>query len=159
LDPVVNRRRTKIVDKGFQFGIALRLLLVLTAMLVAGIALAFAPSFYILATTDDLKSLEPASIEFLMLHKRLWPAMLFPFAAIFFYSLYFSHRIAGPMHRFNSVLRALLEGRKPEVLKLREGDCFQETAELLGRLADKIGTSDEGSRQHHSDTPPHEGPE
>jgi len=44
---------------GFQVGLAVRLLLVLTVLFAAGIALAFAPSAYILATTNDLKSLEP----------------------------------------------------------------------------------------------------
>lgn len=158
MDPVTNRRRTKIVDRRLQFGIALRLLLVLSAMLAAGIVLAFAPSFYVLATTDDLKSLEPASIEFLLLHKRLWPAMLFSFAGIFFYTLRFSHRIAGPMHRINSVLEALLEDRKPQTLKLREGDYLQETAALLERLAEKFDASGKSAGQRNGGAPPPAGP-
>lgn len=154
----MDRRRTRIVDRRFQLGIALRLLLVLTAMLAAGIFLAFAPSFYVLATTDDLKSLESASVEFLMLHKRLWPAMLLSFAGIFIYSLYFSHRIAGPLHRFNSILRTLLEDRDPDILKIRDGDYLRETAELLERLANKIRASRQNLPEPPGDTPPHCGP-
>lgn len=154
-----NRRRTKVVDGKFQFGIALRLILVLTGMLAAGIVFAFAPSFYVLATTDDLKSLEPASVEFLLLHRRLWPAVLLSFVGIFVYSLYFSHRIAGPLYRFNSVLRALLEDREPEVLKIREGDYFGETAALLERLAKKIGASRNGAPTRSGDADPPSGRE
>jgi hypothetical protein len=158
LDSAANRRCTKIVDRKFQFGIALRHMLVLAAVLLAGIVLSFAPSFYVLATTDDLKSLESASIEFLVLHERLWPGMLLSLAGIFGYSLYFSHRIVGPVFRINSILRALLEDRTPDVLKIREGDYLQETAALLERLAAKIVAPREENRQRSGDAPPPEGP-
>jgi hypothetical protein len=129
------------VDRKFQFGLAVRLLLVLTALFAAGIALAFAPSIYVLATTNDLKSLEPAATEFLVLHKRLWPAAFLSFAGIFVYVIFFSHRIAGPVYRINAILRALLDDRDPPVVKFRDGDCFQPTARLLGELSEKIRAS------------------
>ena len=84
---VENRRRTRIVDRQFQLGLAVRLLLVLTILFALGLLLAFAPSYYVLATTSDLKSLEPAASEFLVLHKRLWPMVLLSLAGIFFLSL------------------------------------------------------------------------
>ena len=158
MDSAANRRCTKIVDRKFQFGIALRHMAVLAAVLLAGIVLSFAPSFYVLATTNDLKSLESASIEFLVLHERLWPGMLLSLAGIFVYSLYFSHRIAGPVFRINSILRALLEDRAPDVLKIRQGDFLQETAALLEQLAGKICASGEVARRLRGDAPPPEGP-
>jgi hypothetical protein len=133
-----HRRRKRIVDPGLQVGLAVRLLLVLTALLAAGIALAFAPSAYILATTNDLKSLEPAAAEFLVLHMRLWPAALLSFAGIFVYAILFSHRIAGPVYRINAVLRALIDDRDPPVVKFRDGDHFHPTATLLGELSEKM---------------------
>ncbi len=135
---VENRRRTRIVDRQFQMGLAARLLLVLTALFAAGIALAFLPSIYVLATTNDLKSLEPAAAEFLVLHKRLWPAALLSLAGIFFYVISFSHRIAGPVYRINAILRALNEGREPPVVKFRDSDYFQPTADLLEELSEKM---------------------
>ena len=135
---VEDRRRTRIVDRQFQLGLAVRLLLVLTALFAAGIALAFLPSIYVLATTNDLKSLEPAAAEFLVLHKRLWPAALLSLAGIFFYAIFFSHRIAGPLYRINAILRALLEDREPPVVKFRDDDYFQPTAALLKELSVKM---------------------
>lgn len=134
-------RRQRIVDRGFQFGLAIRLVLVLTVLSAAGVALAFAPSVYVLATTNDLKSLEPAASEFLVLHKRLWPAAFLSFAGIFLYAIFFSHRIAGPVYRINAVLRALLEDRDPPATRFRDYDCFQPTAALLGELAEKMRAS------------------
>ena len=136
-----NRRRKRIVDQGFQVGMAVRLLLVLTALFAAGIALAFAPSAYVLATTNDLKSLEPAAAEFLVLHKRLWPAALLSFAGIFVYVILFSHRVAGPVYRINAVLRALIDDQDPPVVKFRTGDYFQPTAALLKELSEKMRAS------------------
>ncbi|HAM33678.1 MAG TPA: hypothetical protein DDX05_04280 [Deltaproteobacteria bacterium] len=142
---VEDRRRKRMVDRRFQLGLAVRLLLVLTALLAAGIALAFAPSIYVLATTNDLKSLEPAASEFLVLHKRLWPAALLIFAGVFLYVIRLSHRIAGPMYRIDAVLRALLEDRDPPVTKFRDDDYFQPTAALLGELSEKMRASRKGT--------------
>ena len=138
---VEDRRRTRIVDRQFQLGLAVRLLLVLTTLFAAGIALAFLPSIYVLATTNDLKSLEPAAAEFLVLHERLWPAALLSLAGIFFYIIFFSHRVAGPVYRIDAILRALLEDREPPVVKFRDDDYFQPTAALLKELSEKMRAS------------------
>ena len=139
-----DRRRKRIVDRRFQLGLAVRLLLVLTVLLAAGIALAFAPSIYVLATTNDLKSLEPAASEFLVLHQRLWPAAFLTFAGIFLYVIFFSSRIAGPVYRINAILRALIDDRDPPVVKFRDGDYFQPTAQLLEELSRKLAGRREG---------------
>ena len=138
---VEDRRRSRIVDRQFQVGLALRLLLVLTTLFVAGIAIAFLPSIYVLATTNDLKSLEPAAAEFLVLHKRLLPAALLSLAGIFLYAIFFSHRIAGPLYRINEILRALIEDRDHPVVKFRDDDYFQPTAVLLKELSEKMRAS------------------
>jgi len=138
LGAVENRRRTRIVDRQFQLGLAARLLLVLTILFAAGLLLAFAPSYYVLATTNDLKSLEPAAAEFLVLHRRLLPSALLSLAGIFFYSIFFSHRIAGPLYRINAILRALIEDREPPVVKFRDDDYFQSTGDLLEELSEKM---------------------
>jgi len=141
LGAVEDRRRTRIVDRQFQLGLAVRLLLVLTTLFAAGIALAFLPSIYVLATTNDLKSLEPAAAEFLVLHERLWPAALLSLAGIFFYIIFFSHRVAGPVYRIDAILRALIEDRDPPIVKFRDDDYFQPTAALLKELSEKMRAS------------------
>ena len=142
---VENRRRTRIVDRQFQLGLAVRLLLVLTILFAVGLLLAFAPSYYVLATTNDLKSLEPAAAEFLVLHQRLWPAGLLSLAGIFFYVIIFSHRVAGPVYRINAILRALIDDRDPPVVTFRDDDYFQPTAGLLKELSEKMRGSRQGA--------------
>jgi len=140
-----DRRRTRLVDRQFQLGLAVRLLLVLTILFAVGLLLAFAPSYYVLATKNDLKSLEPAAAEFLVLHKRLLPAALLSLAGIFLYAIFFSHRIAGPVYRINAILRALIEDRDPPVVKFRDDDYFQPTAALLKELSEKLRSSRHGA--------------
>ena len=130
MDAVAKRRRMRILDRQFQLGLAVRLSLVLTILFAGGLLLAFAPSYYVLATTTDLKSLEPAAAEFLVLNKRLLPAALLSLAGIFLYAILLSNRIAGPLYRINAILRALIEDRDPPVVKFRDEDYFQSTAEI-----------------------------
>lgn len=151
---VEDRRRTRIVDRQFQLGLAVRLLLVLTSLFAAGIAVAFLPSIYVLATTNDLASLEPAAAEFLVLHKRLWPAALLSLTGIFLYVIFFSHRIAGPLYRINAILRALIEDRDPPVVKFRDDDYFQPTAALLKELSEKMRASRRTTAPRPGGNPP-----
>ncbi|MGA6993106.1 MAG: hypothetical protein WBX50_04325 [Candidatus Deferrimicrobiaceae bacterium] len=132
------RRKTRLADRRFQFGLAWRMLLVFLLFFVAGILLVFAPSVIGLLTGADLAELKPAAEEFLILHRRIWPAVLFVLAGVFLYTLIFSHRIAGPIHRINRVIEMMLRGEYPKRITLRKGDHFQETAELLERLSQQI---------------------
>jgi hypothetical protein len=118
------------------------MLLVFLCFFATGIILVFTPSMYQLLTGADLAELEPAAQEFLILHKRMWPAVLFVLVGVFGYTLAFSHRIAGPIYRINSVLQMMLKGEYPTSVTLRKGDHFHQTAELLERLSQQF------ARQH-----------
>ncbi len=132
------RRKPRLVDRRFQLGLAGRIAAVFVLLFAVGILVVFAPSVFGLLTGVDLSELQPAAQEFLVLHRRIWPAVLIVLVGIFAYSLYFSHRIAGPIYRINTVLRMLLRGESPAHVELRKGDYFHDTAELLERLARRL---------------------
>lgn len=144
----VNRRRPRLIDRNFQLGLAWRMMLAFFAFFVGGIVIAFAPSMIRLATGSTLSELEPAAREFLVLHERIWPAALFIFGGVFVYTLSFSRRIAGPIHRINETLRKMADGEYPGQVILRRGDFFHATAELLENLsrksAEKRGRGERG---------------
>ena len=50
------------------------------------------------------------------------------------FGVFFLHRIAGPVYRFQGVLRRISRGELPEDVRLREGDYFTETADDLNRV-------------------------
>jgi hypothetical protein len=133
-----NRRKSRLVDRQYQFGLAWRMLLVFFLFFAIGIFVVFAPSMFRLLTGADLAELEPAAEEFLILHRRIWPAVLFVLAGLFVYTLRFSHRIAGPIYRINQVLHNMLRGEYPGSITLRKEDHFHQTAELLERLSQQL---------------------
>lgn len=50
------------------------------------------------------------------------------------FGIFFLHRIAGPVYRFQGILRRIAKGEIPDEFRLREGDFFIETAEDLNRV-------------------------
>ncbi|HNV86141.1 MAG TPA: hypothetical protein PKL97_04130 [Candidatus Omnitrophota bacterium] len=57
----------------------------------------------------------------------------------------FLHRIAGPIYRIRSVLKAMADGKIPRTdVKLREGDFFMEVADELNRLIHKLRAKEQG---------------
>lgn len=142
-----NRRRSRLVDSRFQLGLAWRMLLVFLLFLFGGVVLVFAPSMIALFTGESLEALEPAAVEFLVLHKRMWPAVLFVLVGLAGYTVLLSHRIAGPIFRINSVLRKMLDGEFPPTVAFRRGDYFGETAELLERLSQKLSGESKERRE------------
>jgi len=133
-----NRRKGRLVDRQFQVGLAWRILLVFLLFFFLGIFLVFAPSMFGLITGESLETLEPAAKEFLVLHHRIWPAVVIVVIGMFAYTILVSHRIAGPVYRINIVLRKLIGGEIPDTVAFRKGDYFQETAELLQSLAKRL---------------------
>jgi hypothetical protein len=139
------RRRFRLIDKQYQIGLAWRMLGAFLLLFFLGIILVFAPSMLRLLTGTTLTELEPASQEFLILHHRIWPAVLFILVGMFLYTLRLSHRIAGPIYRINSVLQRMMKGEYPNQVVLRTGDHFHSTAKLLETLSRQL--SDERERK------------
>lgn len=70
--------------------------------------------------------------EFLFVGETTWPAViciLMPAAIIF--SLHLTHRIGGPLYRFEQSAQELKNGNLSLRIRLREGDDLQELAEAL----------------------------
>jgi methyl-accepting chemotaxis protein len=80
--------------------------------------------------------------QILYLHGKFWPALLLSFFAIGFHSIFISHKIAGPLYRFNLIFKAIKEGIVPTPIQLRKGDYLYSEMEninqMLERLRDKL---------------------
>ena len=57
------------------------------------------------------------------------------------FSIIFSHRIAGPIYRFEQTLDKLIQGEDVEVIKLRPGDELEELATKLNELIGMVKKS------------------
>lgn len=65
--------------------------------------------------------------------------------------IYFSHRTAGPMYRFEKVFRSIRNGNLSERIHLRPNDDFKNVAEAFNALMDQIAPQ---SATRSSNTPP-----
>ncbi|TGK08862.1 hypothetical protein EHO60_12545 [Leptospira fletcheri] len=63
-------------------------------------------------------------------------SLLYLFMSAIFVIVY-SHRMAGPIYNIKKNLRALLAGEEVEKIRLRQGDEFQELADLLNKIIDQ----------------------
>ncbi|MHC5066219.1 MAG: hypothetical protein ACYTG5_19850 [Planctomycetota bacterium] len=152
------RRRRYIVDRDLQFGlIRAHLILFGTALgfLAAGI---FAPLVTELNSSSrpEQEMLTAASMM-LYMHERLW--LLFALTAIFLMLglLRLSHKIAGPLYRFRSVVSQAKAGVPPGDIRLRRGDFLHKEAEQLSLLigdmtlhADLLRRTGEGLKEIES---------
>jgi hypothetical protein len=127
-----------MIDKEMQIGLAWRMMIAYLLFLFLGVFLMFAPSFFRLAGGGPADEGISAAREFLILHNRIWPAVLVTLAGVFLYTLFVSHRIAGPIYRINVTLKKMLASEYPDRVTLRDGDFFHETAALLQELSRKL---------------------
>lgn len=80
--------------------------------------------------------------QFISLHERVWIPLLVVLGLLAFHSLFFSHRIAGPLYRFRSIFKAIAEGDLTICANIRKGDYLRKEAdgldEMIGSLRTKM---------------------
>ena len=65
-------------------------------------------------------------------------------ALTLFLSIRYTHTIYGPLISINRFLEDLLEGKKPDAIKLRKSDELQDLAEKLNTLGERFATDQNG---------------
>jgi hypothetical protein len=133
-----NRRKKFLIDREIQVGITVRFIAVFIIFILLSTAFVFLPSAIKLLSGAPAEELEKAAQEFLILHRRIWPMILIVIAGTIVYSIFFSHRIAGPVYRLNKELKNIIDGNYPEKIALREKDFFKETATLIEELSNDL---------------------
>ena len=79
----------------------------------------------------------PENLVSLVRYQIFFRLFLFIFPVIFViagFSIVFSHRIAGPIYRFEQTLDDLIQGKEVKFIHLRKGDELQELAAKINEL-------------------------
>ena len=83
-----------------------------------------------------------AANQILYLYKKSWPALLLSLVAVGCHSIFISHKITGPIYRFNLIFKAIKEGVVPAPIQLRKYDyLYRETDninQMLASLREKL---------------------
>lgn len=68
----------------------------------------------------------------------MWPALLALVLAAAVFSIYLTHRVAGPLYRFQRSTAELAEGNLAVRIRLRNGDELQDLAELANQAVENL---------------------
>jgi hypothetical protein len=142
--PLQNRRKQFIINREIQIGITARFVFIFILFIVISTGVVFFPSALRLISGSTVEELSGPAHEFLILHKRIWPMVLLVISGTVVYSIFLTHRLAGPVYRLNKELKNMIEGNYPEKIILREKDFFKETASLLETLSNNLRNSERG---------------
>jgi hypothetical protein len=80
-----------------------------------------------------------AAERILYLHEKFWPAILLCFFAIGCHSIFISHKVVGPLYRFNLIFNAIKEGTVPSPIRLRKGDYLYSEMENINQMLERLG--------------------
>jgi len=76
--------------------------------------------------------------DFLEMNARIWPWFFVTFLSLLLHSMYFMHRIAGPLYRFKVLFRSIGDGRLYQRAKLREHDYLHREAQAFNHMLDSL---------------------
>lgn len=150
------KRKQVLIDKNFQLKFILRSIIPLVVVL----SLSLVVVLYVLSNLEASFHFESTNELITMLSDKLGQKfqssaelfssirgyLLIGFAVLFFGAavyvtyifLYFSHRIAGPIMRFERGLRELHEGNLTVRIHLRKKDEFQKTAQTFNEMSEAL---------------------
>ena len=134
------RQQWSLIDREIQTALLVRVtsywlfcLVTIGAMLVFGNAAFGPPRGGLGVLADVIERYSPAMVASL----AILPIVLID-------ALRLSHRFVGPVARVRDGLRQLAEGKRPEQLKVRDGDFLAEMASEFNRAAEQIEATHEG---------------
>lgn len=143
-----HRRRQYLIDPGFQYWFIGRITILAVAILVFSLFLLALAYQQYGDITVELMQPDPfgaaGGIKTVAKHSSvfslLWPVLAISMAGTllvtFFFGLFLSHRMAGPIYRIRMVLKEMAEGNVSGILRLRKKDAFQPLAESINILKD-----------------------
>ncbi len=129
-------RRHYLINSKIQLGIALRFFIcLLIVSAVSGWAVYYAVWQVVLSELHGVNISR-------MYHAVTLRLVLYGVGATFalsVLSIFFSHKMVGPIYKIRLILdRSVENGEKPEGIRLRRGDAFKDLADSLNRFIKKM---------------------
>ncbi len=137
------RRKQYFVERGLQLRFArFVIIFVFISSILTGLTI-FYTTFMMLG--ERLAQVYPQGrllTIFKSVHVALFVNLLIALPIIFWGSIIFSHRIAGPLPKIYQALRAIGQGDFDVKLILRKHDELKELAEIINAMADNLKQRD-----------------
>lgn len=131
------KRKKYLIKKGFQFRyMGVILLTMLFLSMVVGWTIYF--NIWSKLATGELKSAADLSLIFNVVNRDLLWRIPILVVLIAISTIFISHRIAGPIYRFEQSAKRISEGDLTLRIKLRRGDELQELANCFNVMTEKL---------------------
>ena len=132
------RRHTILINKNFQFKLILKFLVVNIIIMIL-----FSIFLYIFLNSEVNTNLQSAHVAYKNIKDMLFPIILtlsvlntiISSILISIFVLYTSHKIAGPLYRFNEALKSILNRNLHPITSIREGDQLYECSSNLKQVS------------------------
>jgi len=141
-----NRRKRYIVESNFQKRFISRFVLIVSGLILLSVALVLGVFYFkyqyhgadlrnliIMVTPDgttDVSSLFQIVLTPILIAGLVFLVIIIP------YSLFYSHKIAGPIYRFRKAIDFLINGKMDFMINLRKKDEFEDIANKMNELID-----------------------
>ena len=102
-----------------------------------------------MASTPEEQALISSVV--LYLHKSFWPGFILVALLAALQSIFSSHRLVGPMYRFEKMVQELISGNYSLRIKIRKRDQFKEMEGHLNRLAGNLEAAKTRDDQFYHD--------
>ncbi len=142
-----SRRRTYFIKKRFQSEVILKIALVWFLGVIFGTAVLYFLSKETITAYYQGGNLIMKSTSEIILRKMLISALINFFVTIalgIFLMLFISHRLAGPLYRFEKTLEDMIDGKVDFQIKLRKKD---ELVDLVPKFNELLKTYNEKIRE------------
>jgi methyl-accepting chemotaxis protein len=134
-----NYKRTNyFINKQFQLKYILLVVFLLLTYTGAFVATLFIPQILPLAYNAPMAEQVKAAEILLIYHKNVWPAIFIVIPVFGFFSIFITHKIAGPVYRVKMKLEEMTAWNFSGRLTLRKGDDLQDLADCVNKLAEEI---------------------
>ena len=135
------KRRRILVDGKFQLGISLQIVGYVYLYLVLFALLANFNAIKAVIVEDGSSAVYIEAVGRLTIFVQVFVLpLVLTFVCMCLHGLLFSHRLAGPIHRFKESVKRLRRGDLGQDVSIREHDYFQDLCEELNGLTARLRT-------------------
>lgn len=142
-------RKTLLTDKLQYRLLAFNLSYFLVIVMIFAASLFLPVALELKFAADSPLAKEEAAAEFLALHARAWPPLLIVFLLLGIHSVLVSHRVAGPLQRLRTAMRAVGEGHLAVRVALRKNDYLEPEAEMLNEMTANLERRIRAMQEQH----------
>ncbi len=131
----VSALKRRVLVGELQYRLVCGNLLYLFFVVFAFAAALFGPLVAVLGDrSTDVVQRELAAQQMLALHERVWFAIPVIVALCLFHSIVVSHRIAGPLLRFQQIFHSLAQGDLSQNISIRRNDYLHAEAAVIANM-------------------------